>query len=69
MSYLLCLDCEERYPDNVARWRCACGGLLDLVWRSTFDPERIARRAATIWRYREALPSRMMPTSSRSERD
>ncbi|MBN1642377.1 MAG: threonine synthase [Anaerolineae bacterium] len=56
MSELACTQCGKRYPASEARWRCRCGGLLDLVWRSTFDPERIAGRAATIWRYREALP-------------
>jgi len=38
------------------RWRCGCGGLLDLRFEARFDPDRIVGRKPTMWRYREALP-------------
>jgi len=38
------------------RWRCRCGGLLDIRFKPRFDLEMISRRKPTMWRYREALP-------------
>ncbi|MBT4140914.1 MAG: threonine synthase, partial [Candidatus Latescibacteria bacterium] len=38
------------------RWCCDCGGLLDLIYDTTFNRTELATRPSTLWRYREALP-------------
>jgi len=53
---LVCKSCGTRYLLSDPRWRCGCGGLLDLRFRARFDKERILGRKPTMWRYREALP-------------
>ena len=53
---LVCSRCDERYPLNDLRWRCECGGALDIEHRARFDQRRMDERAPTLWRYREALP-------------
>ena len=58
MDALACRSCDRAYPMDDPRWRCSCGGLLDIRFRAQIDPERIARRKPTMWRYREALPIR-----------
>lgn len=56
MDCLRCVSCGETYPMSGPRWRCDCGGLLDVRFRARFDREEIVRRKPTMWRYREALP-------------
>ncbi|QGY40146.1 pyridoxal-phosphate dependent enzyme [Pseudodesulfovibrio cashew] len=56
MATLVCKACGERFPDTDARWRCGCGGVLDLDFTPSLDPAEVAGRPATLWRYREALP-------------
>jgi len=56
MSHLVCTLCGETFGINEPRWRCACGGPLDISWQPEFDLGRIARRKPTMWRYREAIP-------------
>ena len=51
-----CIDCEKRYPPNLPRWRCACGGPLEVAPNAIFSRESLAARATTLWRYREAIP-------------
>jgi len=65
---LVCRDTGKRYPLDTPIWRSPAvapvdsvtpAGLLDIDWpvdASTFPREAIAGRAATMWRYREALP-------------
>src|SRR3990172_4252382 len=53
---LLCKSCGTTYPMNDPRWRCDCGGLLDVRFRARLDRKKIVRRKPTMWRYREALP-------------
>lgn len=53
---LVCSRCQQTYPLNASRWRCQCGGPLDIEHQPHFDRRRIQRRAPTLWRYREALP-------------
>lgn len=53
---LRCTRCSAEYPTHLPRWRCDCGGLLDLHFTPRFDKAAIARRAPSLWRYREALP-------------
>ena len=51
-----CIDCGEKYPPSEPRWRCACGGPLEVTPKGTFTRESLASRPATLWRYREAIP-------------
>ncbi len=53
---LVCARCAARYAPDALRWRCDCGGPLDLAFQPRFDRRRIAGRGPTLWRYREALP-------------
>jgi len=53
-----CLDCAAKYPADAPRWRCGCGGPLDVEVRGIFPREGLAARRASLWRYREALPVR-----------
>ena len=55
---LVCWACEASYPIDQARWRCDCGGLLDVRCQPAWDRGRITGRGLTLWRYREALPVR-----------
>lgn len=56
MNALRCRSCRATYPMNEPRWRCDCGGLLEVRFAARIDKEKIARRKPTMWRYREALP-------------
>lgn len=56
MTRFVCRDCGLDFDVHVPRWRCDCGGLLDLDFSPQLDPDRLAGRPATLWRYREALP-------------
>jgi threonine synthase len=62
---LVCRDCGERSEPDPVRWRCSCGGLLDIVPAPVeFDPSRITVRPPTMWRYAEALPLAGKPATS-----
>jgi threonine synthase len=54
----VCSECGQEYDPGSFIWRCAaCGGLLDLAdFPVRFPLDKIRKRAATLWRYREALP-------------
>ena len=56
MNQLVCTACGEGHPLLSPRWRCECGGLLDIEFEARFDQHLIAKRPPTLWRYREALP-------------
>lgn len=56
MGQLVCIECGASFALDEPRWRCRCGGLLDLEWQPKFDLDRIASRPPTMWRYREAIP-------------
>jgi threonine synthase len=56
VGQLVCSGCGERYTPDALRWRCDCGAPLNLAFRPRFERRRIAGRAPTLWRYREALP-------------
>ena len=47
---------RERYPPSEPRWRCDCGGPLEVTPEAIFTRESLAERPATLWRYREAIP-------------
>ena len=55
-GYLICYSCSTKYDLNDKRWRCDCGGILDIEFKSSLDISRINGRKSDIWRYREALP-------------
>ncbi len=77
---LACVDCGQRYAGLELRYRCACGGTLDVVHDQgaaravkpeTFD-RRLASRLAVdrsgVWRYRElVLPVRTDEIVTRPE--
>ena len=56
MTRFVCRDCGLDFDVMAPRWRCDCGGLLDLDFTPRLDPAKTAGRPATLWRYREALP-------------
>ncbi len=56
MGHLVCQTCGATYDLDEPRWRCDCGGILDVDLVPAFDPATIGRRPPTLWRYREALP-------------
>ena len=51
-----CSQCGRVYDDDAVRFRCDCGGVLDLLFEPHFDPGTVAGRPHDLWRYREALP-------------
>lgn len=56
MAELKCTACGRSFAASEARWKCDCGGLLDVVHEPRFDRATIAARPPSLWRYREALP-------------
>jgi threonine synthase len=58
MNALVCSQCGTNYPLDEPRWRCDCGGVLDIEFDGFFDPDRVRTRPPTMWRYREAIPIR-----------
>ncbi len=51
-----CLRCQRAWPLDLTRWRCPCGGVLEVVEGPSFDPAEVDEREHTLWRYRRALP-------------
>jgi threonine synthase len=56
MDQMVCLNCSESYSLDDPRWRCDCGGLLDIEFTARFDLEQIALCGESMWRFRSALP-------------
>ena len=52
----VCQACGARHPLPEVRWRCDCGGLLDISLHPVLDKARLRQRRPNLWRYREALP-------------
>ena len=55
---LVCQSTGQRFPVDEPMWRSPAGALLDLELAPRIDPAVVARRAPSLWRYREALPLR-----------
>lgn len=55
-NHLFCQRCHQKYLLNDNRWKCACGGMLDISFNATFNLEKIKASKPTLWRYREAIP-------------
>jgi threonine synthase len=53
---LLCTACERIHTLDPLRFRCDCGGTLEIQDAPTFEPARVDRQNLTLWRYRHALP-------------
>jgi len=53
---LRCSSCGRNWPPDLARWRCDCGGTLEIAGAPSFDPTRVDEGDYTLWRYRAALP-------------
>jgi len=53
---LQCSRCAHSWPLDPTRWRCDCGGVLEIVGVPSFDPTRVDEGDHTLWRYRAALP-------------
>jgi threonine synthase len=52
-----CARCNRRYAADDRRWRCNCGGALDLLLPPPrLSPNLVQHRPPDLWRYREALP-------------
>jgi threonine synthase len=58
MNALICRTCQTTYSLDDPRWRCDCGGVLDIRFEPHLDRSAVAGRAPNLWRYREALPIR-----------
>lgn len=56
MEKLVCTECNKKFSLNETIWKCKCGGLLDIDFKSTFPLDKIKGRKPTMWRYREAIP-------------
>src|SRR5262245_61909614 len=54
---MYCDRCDLHYETHDQRWRCRCGGALDLLLPAPqIALDLIQSRAPDLWRYREALP-------------
>ncbi|MFW6115822.1 MAG: threonine synthase [Chloroflexota bacterium] len=53
---LRCLHCGRDWPLDPTRWRCRCGGVLEIVGGPSFDSAQLDSGDYTLWRYRQALP-------------
>jgi threonine synthase len=52
-----CASCDTHYGVAERRWRCGCGGALDLRLPALrMSPDLVQRRPPDLWRYLEALP-------------
>ena len=62
MDQLVCATCSAAFPLDDPRWKCDCGGVLDVgldaAFTPRFDRARISGLKPTMWRYREAIPIR-----------
>ncbi|MBN1399789.1 MAG: threonine synthase [Anaerolineae bacterium] len=56
MDGTICQRCQAAYPLDEPRWRCDCGGLLDIRFTARLELELIRNRPPDLWRYREAFP-------------
>ena len=51
-----CAKCNTAYQVSALRYKCDCGGPLNLVADSQICPNPQVPAAMSLWRYREALP-------------
>ena len=53
---LCCSECGKKHAPAQLRWKCDCGGILDLEYENTFEKDMTRGRGFSMWRYREAIP-------------
>lgn len=53
---LSCSSCSRAYPPDPIRFRCDCGGVLEIEEPPVYDPARVEGADLTLWRYRHAFP-------------
>jgi threonine synthase len=58
MDALICGACRKTYDLDEVRWRCDCGGVLDIDFEAAPRRAATASSEATMWRYRGAIPVR-----------
>ena len=64
MTFLLrCTRCGRVEEESALRFRCDCGGALDIEFEPEFHPERTAGQPRDLSRWREVLPLRQEPVS------
>ena len=57
MTEYICHACNRTYPIHTIRYKCDCGGVLNLKKEgNSFPLDEISGRSSTLWRYREAIP-------------
>jgi threonine synthase len=56
VTRLICSRCGKEYDADTLRFRCDCGGALDLQLQPVFQPPMVSGRPHDLWRYRESLP-------------
>ncbi len=56
MATLVCSICRRTFGAGEVRWRCDCGGLLDLHAESQCEPRAVVADCHSMWRYRATLP-------------
>lgn len=56
MIRMVCPTCKKAAPDSMA-YRCPdCGEPFELEFEARFPIDKIRKRKANLWRYREAIP-------------
>jgi len=61
IRYLQCFSCKERYPRAQLKYRCECGGSLDIVYsysklKKMMSWKKLLDRPFNHWRYKELYP-------------
>ena len=61
VKYLQCVRCGRKYPAGEIRYRCECGGSLEIVYdyaslKGKLDWGTLRQRTFCHWRYREFFP-------------
>jgi threonine synthase len=60
---LVCWTCGKEYLAELPKWKCDCGGLLNVKQKTMhFSKESILKGPFSLWRYKEALTP-ILPSS------
>lgn len=55
MTEYICSKCGEIYPIQATRWKCECGGLLDLLQSDNHSKDNQWTNCRSIWRYLSSM--------------
>ena len=58
MTLYSCEDCNKTYPIQATRWKCECGGLLDLLSSQYNQKDNQWTNDRSIWRYVSSMVGR-----------